>query len=96
MATAHPFIALLLIAVSGAALLGLIRVTGVAIGQFGQVIRRADNPEAFDFGLLLAGFILLAVLLIAGFGQWARSDSEKLTKSYLESLQDGAAQTRRP
>jgi hypothetical protein len=89
LAEAHPFLALLLFAVAGTAIIGVIRIFGVVIGTGGQVIRRADNPEAFDLGLIFTGWFFGAVLLIVAFVTWTGLESHKATESYLKELHDG-------
>jgi Zn-dependent protease with chaperone function len=91
LADTHPYLSMLLFAVAMAVILCGVRMLGIAIGIGGNIVRRSDNPEAFDLGLLGVGFVSAMLIVLMAFGQWAESNSDAATKAYLKRLDEGAA-----
>ncbi|HTK35561.1 MAG TPA: hypothetical protein VL358_09785 [Caulobacteraceae bacterium] len=83
--------AILFFAVVVAAFLFGLRLLGVVIGIGGHVVRRSDNPQAFDLGLMGVGFFSAMLIVLMAFAQCARGNSDAATKAYLKRLADGAA-----
>lgn len=82
----------LLFAAAVAIILGGLRLGGVVV-WWGSVFRREDNPEAFDGGLLLVGFFAAMLMFIVGFAQWAETNSETATKTYLKRVEQAHIET---